>query len=113
MDAAQQSAQKAAPEEAAEKRETAGTGAEKDGASGKQKTDSIQDIHRLLRLASDQFAEADGYTNLASAGSYIKRVRPDFDVRTYGFKKLVLMLEAYPKKYRLKKATKLIHYKCL
>ncbi len=113
MEPAQQAAQKSMSEDVAEKRGAAASGAEKDGSSGKQKTDSIQAIHRLLRIASDQFAETDGYTNLASAGSYIKRVKPDFDVRTYGFKKLVLMLEAFPKKYKLKKTKKLISYQCL
>ncbi len=113
MEAAQQTMQKSASEDAAEKRGAAASGADKDAISGKQKTDSIQAIHRLLRIASDQFAETDGYTNLSSAGSYIKRVKPDFDVRTYGFKKLVLMLEAFPKKYKLKKTKKLISYQCL
>ena len=76
--------------------------------------DNINFIHKLLRVASDQYADdSNGYTSLGQAGNYIKRVRPDFDVRTYGYKKLVLMLEAFPKKYKIKMINKGVYYRCL
>lgn len=85
---------------------------ERNGA--RKSEDNISFIHKLLRVASDQYADdSNGYTSLGQAGNYIKRVRPDFDVRTYGYKKLVLMLEAFPKKYKIKKINKSVYYRCL
>ena len=46
-----------------------------------------------------------------SAGQYIKRVKPDFDVRSYGFKKLAQFVEAFPKRYKIKKKSTIIYYK--
>jgi len=95
-------------------------GSKNNGSKDKERTvprksgDNINFIHKLLRVASDQYADdSNGYTSLGQAGNYIKRVRPDFDVRTYGYKKLVLMLEAFPKKYKIKMINKGVYYRCL
>ncbi len=87
---------------------------DKDKVASRKSGDNINFIHKLLRVASDQYADdSNGYTSLGQAGNYIKRVRPDFDVRTYGYKKLVLMLEAFPKKYKIKMINKGVYYRCL
>lgn len=87
---------------------------DKDKMASRKSGDNINFIHKLLRVASDQYADdSNGYTSLGQAGNYIKRVRPDFDVRTYGYKKLVLMLEAFPKKYKIKMINKGVYYRCL
>ncbi len=72
----------------------------------------IKRIHHLLHIAGEQYSDDDGFTNLGMAGTYIKRVKPDFDVRTYGFKKLVQLVEAFPKKYKIKKVNKTPFYQC-
>lgn len=66
-------------------------------------TDDLNSIHRLLKIASDKYADDDGWVNVASAGQYIKRVRPDFEAQAYGFQKLPDLLKAFPEKYDVQK----------
>ncbi len=78
----------------------------------------INEIHTLLKIASDKYQEADGSTNVAAAGQYIKRVKPDFLTLTYGYKKLPDLIKAFPGKYKMKESmgkgtVKIISYKCL
>ncbi len=80
-------------------------------------TNDINEIHKLLKIASDKFQDDDGYVNVSLAGQYIKRAKPDFDVRTFGFIKLTKLLEAFPEKYMIKKPpgkgkVTIIAYKC-
>ena len=77
----------------------------------------IEKIHNLLKIASDKYQDDDGYVNVSSAGQFIKRVRPDFDVRTFGYLKLPKLIEAFPdryevKKYRGKGTVLIIAYRC-
>lgn len=80
-------------------------------------TNDINEIHKLLKIASDKFQDDDGYVNVSLAGQYIKRAKPDFDVRTFGFIKLTKLLEAFPEKYLIKKhpgkgKVAIIAYRC-
>ena len=80
--------------------------------------DDMKEIHKLLKIAWDKYQEDDEYVNVSSAGQYIKRAKPDFDVRTYGFSKLPDLIKAFPKKYRMKSypgkgTVTIIAYKCL
>lgn len=61
------------------------------------------DIHALLKLACEKYQNESGFCNVASAGHYIKRARPDFDIRNYGVTKLPAFLEKYPDRYELAK----------
>lgn len=65
------------------------------------KAPKLADIHKLLKKASGKHADDDGYTMLSAAGSFIKRVRPEFDPKVYGYPKLKDLIEAFPKKYEL------------
>ena len=65
--------------------------------------DDIEKIHNLLKIAWDKYQDDEGYVNVSSAGQFIKRVRPDFDVRTFGFIKLPKLLEAFPDRYEITK----------
>ncbi len=81
------------------------------------KHEDIEEIHSLLKIASDKYQDNDGYVNISAAGNYIKRVKPDFDVRTYGFSKLPQLIEAFPQKYEMTKfqgkgTVKIVAYKC-
>ncbi|HJB15094.1 MAG TPA: NYN domain-containing protein [Candidatus Blautia excrementipullorum] len=81
-------------------------------------SDDMREIHKLLRIAWDKYQENDGYVNVSSAGQYIKRAKPDFDARTYGFSKLPDLIEAFPRKYSMKRyrgkgTVTIIAYKCL
>lgn len=78
----------------------------------------LKGIHKLLRIAWDKYQDDDGYVNVSSAGQYIKRAKPDFDVRTYGYVKLPELIEAFPKRYAMKRypgkgTVTIIAYKCL
>ena len=77
-----------------------------------------KEIHKLLRIAWDKYQDDDGYVNVSSAGQYIKRAKPDFDARTYGYVKLPELIEAFPKRYSMKRypgkgTVTIIAYKCL
>lgn len=63
--------------------------------------ESIHWVHDLLREASDRYQDDDGYVNVSSAGQFIKRVKPDFDVRSFGFLKLPKLIEAFPDRYEM------------
>ena len=78
-----------------------------------QKTDSTpiassapaeenSEIHALLEKAYDTFQDEDGWVNVAKVGLFLRRAKPDFDSRTYGFQKLSLFLKNFPEKYDVK-----------
>ena len=82
------------------------------------KEDELDEIHNLLKLAFEKYQDDDGYVNLASAGSFLKRAKPDFDSRTFGFLKLPQMIKAYPdryemKRYRGKGTATIVAYRCI
>ena len=89
-----------------------------DIAPDKMGTSNIEEIHNLLKIASDKYQDDDGFINVAAAGSYIKRVKPDFTPLIYGFSKLPELLKAFPEKYTMTKSkgkgkVNIVAYKCL
>lgn len=79
---------------------------------------NIDEIHNLLEIAFEKYQNADGFVNVSSAGTFLKRTKPDFDSRTYGYSKLPDLLAAYPKKYEIKRypgkgTVTIVAYKCL
>ncbi len=79
--------------------------------------ESIDEIHKLLKIASDTYQDDDGYVNVSAAGTFIKRTKPDFDARSYGYLKLPQLLEAFPQKYEMKRypgkgKVTIIAYRC-
>lgn len=86
-------------------------------ASQNEAKESMDAVHELLKIAWDKYQDDDGYVNVSSAGTFIKRVKPDFDVRTFGYIKLPKLIEAYPdryemKRYRGKGTVMIIAYRC-
>ena len=78
---------------------------------------NINEIHELLKKAYDTYQEDDGYVNVTTAAHFIKRAKPDFDCRTYGFTKLPQLLNSFPEKYDVsrypgKGTVTIIGYKC-
>ena len=88
-----------------------------DQVSAVVEADELEEIHNLIRIASDKYQDEDGYVNIGVAGQFIKRAKPDFDTRTFGFSKLSQLIAAFPDKYKMKRlsgkgnSTKII-YKC-
>ena len=77
----------------------------------------MQMVHTLLRKAWETYQDDDEYVNVSSAEVYIKRVKPDFDVRSYGFSKLPKLIEAYSTMYNIKRypgkgTVTIVAYKC-
>ena len=83
----------------------------------KQDRSNIERIHNLLKEGFGQYKRDDGYANIASTGSFIKRKDPDFDVHTYGFSKLSDLIMSFPDKYEVKRdythRVPIIVYRCL
>ncbi|WP_370256985.1 NYN domain-containing protein [Marinobacter nauticus] len=50
--------------------------------------EAASELVPVLRKAWEQYQDDNGWANVASAGSFVKRSKPDFDPRTYGVTKL-------------------------
>ena len=61
--------------------------------------DDIEVIHGLLRTAYENYQTDDGVVQIGAAGSFIKRAKPDFDSRMYGYRTLSKLVESFPEKY--------------
>lgn len=82
----------------------------------KKFSDDEKELHDLLKTAADEYAEADGYANISACGSYVKRMKPDFDIKKFKVKKLPDFIQKYPELYEFKttkgKGTLIFSYKC-
>lgn len=56
---------------------------------------------RLIRQAIEEASDDQGWAFLGSIGSYLSKVRPDFDSRLYGHKKLSDLLKAHPRHFNV------------
>jgi len=107
------------PQEIPEKTEQKSTKKETEKKQAPAKKPKVpKDVHNLLIKAYDTYQDNDGYADVSAAGSYIKRAKPDFDTRTYGFSKLSTLLEAFPTRYEVirtpgKNNSTFISYKCI
>ncbi len=68
----------------------------------KAPADPMDEIHQLLATAWDSYQDDDGYAFISNAGFYLKRVKPDFDVRSFGYPRLTQLIEAFPDRYETK-----------
>ena len=55
----------------------------------------------LLRQAIEEASDDEGWAHLGAMGSYVNKVKPDFDPRLYGEKKLSDLLRKYPKHFKV------------
>ncbi|AFE59934.1 hypothetical protein Q7S_18615 [Rahnella aquatilis HX2] len=70
----------------------------------------------ILRKAWEQYQDDEGWANVASTGSFVKRSKPDFDPRSYGVTKLPEIIQSLSddfeiKKYKGKGTVNIIAYK--
>jgi hypothetical protein len=56
----------------------------------------------LIRQAIEEESDDTGWAHLGAVGSYIQRIRADFDARRYGSKKLSDLLKKYPTYFVIK-----------
>lgn len=64
---------------------------------------SVSELIPVLKKAWKQYQDDDGWANVASAGSFVKRSTPDFDPRTYGATKLPEIIERLSNEFEMKK----------
>ncbi len=88
----------------------------KNEKNNSKKSKKLAELDRLLKIAYDTYQNDDGFVNIGSAGSYIKRVKPDFNIKTYGAKKLPEYLRKHPDLYEVndnnvKGKVRIIEYK--
>ena len=77
----------------------------------------IDEIHALLRIAYGKYQDDDGFINVSAAGTYIKRVKPEFNTYAYGFAKLSDLIRAFPDRYEIRKVptsgnASVVMYRC-
>lgn len=78
----------------------------------------INEIHLLLKIAYEKYRDDDDFVNVSIAGTYIKRVKPEFNTYLYGFGKLSDLIKAFPYKYETKREKRagkasVVSYRCL
>ena len=88
------------------------------GGAVKENSPDMRQIHGLLRIAYNKYQDEEGFAKVSAAGSFIRRTKPDFDSRTYGFVKFSQLIEAFPKKYEVikqrgKGSSSILSYRCL
>jgi hypothetical protein len=76
----------------------------------------LNEIISLLNIACETYGNEEGWTNISSAGTYIKRSMPDFDAKNFGFLKLPELIASLDtlydmKKYKGKGTVNIIAYK--
>ncbi|MEW2918968.1 NYN domain-containing protein [Ruegeria sp. ANG10] len=69
------------------KKPDAGTSQTKNSGSTTAKQD-LNHAFQLIRNVVQNTNEADGWANMAFVGSQLRKIYPDFDTRTYGYKRL-------------------------
>ena len=87
------------PEESKTEAPVSKTKAASPKSSAQKKKAMIKELDNLLKIAEKKYADEDGFANASSAGTYIKRVKPDFNIEDYGYSKLPEYLRKNPKKF--------------
>lgn len=98
-------ARPAAPRTDTAKPTAADTGPDAPGAGNGDEdsgSDDAQPPFELISRAINESDDDEGWAQLGAVGSYLNKVRPDFDARLYGHKKLSDLLRAYPSRYQMR-----------
>lgn len=59
-----------------------------------------RELWRLMHQAWQNYRDESGWAKLGEVGLYLKRLKPDFDPRNYGLKKLSDFFDKYPARYK-------------
>ncbi len=79
------------------------TDASQNDSAKNEKQDKDRELWRLMHQSWQTYRDEQGWAGLGEVGSYLKRLKPDFDPRNYGFNKLSDFFEAYPNRYQVKR----------
>ena len=89
--------------------ETGGGGGNANGGDGagkdsrKARLDGLSQIHFMLKQGAERYGDDDGWTETSVVTQWIKRAKPDFDTRNYGYRKMIELLQDFPKKYEVRR----------
>ncbi|QDE30762.1 NYN domain-containing protein [Shewanella polaris] len=75
----------------------------KSAAVSKSENLAVEALVPVLKKAWKKFQDDDGWANLSSAGSFVKRSMPDFDPRTYGVSKFPEIIKILDKHFEMTK----------
>lgn len=73
-----------------------------DSSSTNEKSNASE-LVPVLTKAWEQYQDDEGWANVASAGSFVKRATPDFDPRSYGATKLPEIIAGLSDSFEMKK----------
>lgn len=65
--------------------------------------DEERELWRLMHQSWQNYRDESGWAKLGEVGKYLKRLKPDFDPRNYGLKKLSDFFDRYPARYKTRK----------
>ncbi|CAM3606571.1 NYN domain protein [Vibrio aerogenes CECT 7868] len=66
--------------------------------------ESERELWQLMHQAWQNYRDDSGWVKLGEAGKYLKRLKPDFDSRNYGLKKLSDFFDKYPARYKTRQS---------
>lgn len=69
----------------------------------KLKPNHLLELVPILKKGWEQYQDDDGWANVAAAGSFLKRSKPDFDPRSYGVTKITEILANLVSYFEMKK----------
>lgn len=72
------------------------------GAVVNENNDKEKELWRLMHQSWQAYRDDQGWAGLGEVGSYLKRLKPDFDTRNYGISKLSDFFDKYPNRYQVK-----------
>ena len=87
-------------EEAPESNSSSANG---DKDSRKARLDGLSQIHFMLKQGAERFGDDEGWSETSVVTQWIKRAKPDFDTRNYGYRKMIELLQDFPKKYEVRR----------
>ena len=73
---------------------------------------SLQEVNRVkqteelipsLIKAWEQYQDEEGWVNIATVGHFLKRIKPDFDPRSYGYQKVPQIVETLNNNFEMRK----------
>ncbi len=67
----------------------------------------------LLRRAIEEASDEQGWAHLGTVGSYLTKIRPDFDPRLYGHKKLSDLLKRHPTHFAVEERGKTLYVRAI
>lgn len=86
-----------------EVQESNSSSANGDKDSRKARLDGLSQIHFMLKQGAERFGDDEGWTETSVVTQWIKRAKPDFDTRNYGYRKMIELLQDFPKKYEVRR----------